>query len=197
MNADHEEMEITLPLLEEIEAQSDLTQRTLAERLNLALGLTNSYLKRCVRKGLVKIEQVPANRYLYYLTPKGFAEKSRLTAKYLKESFHFYRRASDDCFNIFEKCSAKGWNKIVICGVSDLAEIAILQAKRAEVEIIGVYDERHELDSFFDVPLLLLEELPKELVCFIASVERPQQFKKKLLAITKEDRILAPAILKL
>jgi len=28
----------------------------------------------------MKIKQAPANRYVYYLTPKGFAEKSRLTA---------------------------------------------------------------------------------------------------------------------
>lgn len=198
MNADHEEMEITLPILELIEAQSDLTQRSLAKRLNLALGLTNSYLKHCIRKGLVKIEQVPANRYLYYLTPKGFSEKSRLTAKYLTGSFQFYRRASDDCFHIFERCRFLGWSDIVICGVSDLAEIAILQAAKAEVNIVGVYDERHKLNSFFGKPSWqIFEALPKEPVCMITALDYPLCFKKKLLAITTENKIFAPAILRL
>ena len=44
-------------------------------------------------KGLVKMSQVPLNRYAYYLTPQGFAEKSRLTAEYLSVSFNFFRRA--------------------------------------------------------------------------------------------------------
>ena len=198
MNADYEETEITLPILESIEAQSDLTQRSLAKQLNLALGLTNSYLKCCVRKGLIKIEQVPANRYLYYLTPKGFAEKSRLTAKYLKHSFGFYRNASNDCFQVLMQCHQAGWHDVVICGVSDLAEIAILQAARAEVNIIGVYDERHKLDVFFGKPAWqTLTSLPQDPVCMITAVDRPQRFKKKLVTVAAEEKILAPAMLKL
>ena len=122
-NRDREE-NVTLEILEAIEARSDVTQRHLARRTGTALGLTNSYLKRCVRKGLVKIHQAPANRYLYYLTPKGFAEKSRLTAQYLSVSLAFYRKAGDSCHDAFQRCEARGWKRVVLCGVSDLAEIA-------------------------------------------------------------------------
>jgi DNA-binding MarR family transcriptional regulator len=87
MNSKGKENSMTLELLEAIEEKSDVTQRRLARELGVALGLANSYLKRCERKGLVKIHKAPANRYLYYLTPKGFAEKSRLTAEYLSASF--------------------------------------------------------------------------------------------------------------
>ena len=75
MNTKHKQETLTLEILEAIEAQSDVTQRSMAKRMNVALGLANSYLKRCVRKGWVKIHQAPANRYLYYVTPAGFAEK--------------------------------------------------------------------------------------------------------------------------
>ena len=64
------EDKLTLDLLDAIERQDNISQRHLARHMGIALGLTNSYLKRCVRKGLVKIHHVPANRYLYYLTPK-------------------------------------------------------------------------------------------------------------------------------
>jgi len=198
MNADHEEMNITLPILESIEAQSDLTQRRLAKRLDLALGLTNSYLKHCVRKGLVKIEQIPANRYLYYLTPKGFAEKSRLTTKYLKDSFQFYRSARRDCLKVFKKCRSNNWNGIIICGVSDLAEIAIMQAAQVDIAVIGIYDSQHQLDTFFGVSAWNdLRDLPKKPVCMITAVDHPQHFKKELLTITSEERILAPDLLNL
>ena len=70
-----------LEVLDAVHQRSDLSQRHLARQMGVALGLANSYLKRCMRKGLIKISAAPANRYLYYLTPKGFSEKSRLTAR--------------------------------------------------------------------------------------------------------------------
>ena len=76
-NEEHDDR-IVLSLLNSVDdgAQS---QRRIAEELGIALGLVNAYLKRCVKKGLVKVSQAPARRYAYYLTPQGFAEKSRLT----------------------------------------------------------------------------------------------------------------------
>ena len=72
---------VTLNILDTVEQNEHISQRDLSRKLGVALGLANSYLKRCVRKGLIKVQQAPANRYLYYLTPKGFSEKSRLTAQ--------------------------------------------------------------------------------------------------------------------
>jgi hypothetical protein len=80
-----------------------------------------------VRKGLVKIHQAPANRYRHYLTPKGFTEKSPLTARYLSVSFAFYRKAGDSCGDAFKRCQKRGWNRVVLCEVSDLVEIASLR----------------------------------------------------------------------
>ena len=105
---------VTLSILEAIENKNDMTQRHLADNLGVALGLANSYLKRCVKKGLVKIHQAPANRYLYYLTPKGFSEKSRLTTQYLSTSFEFYRRAGDSCKEIFIQCDEDNLKKILL-----------------------------------------------------------------------------------
>src|SRR4051794_31761602 len=76
------ENDIVLGVLDAIERDPTVTQRSVALELGIALGLANGYLKRCVRKGLIKVRQAPARRYAYYLTPKGFAEKSRLTASY-------------------------------------------------------------------------------------------------------------------
>ena len=75
-----EDERIVLNLLNSVDdgAQS---QRRIAEELGIALGLVNAYLKRCIKKGLVKVSQAPARRYAYYLTPEGFAEKSRLTVE--------------------------------------------------------------------------------------------------------------------
>src|SRR5882757_2790655 len=98
-----------------------------------AHGLVNAYLKRCITKGLVKVSGAPARRYAYYLTPHGFAEKSRLTVEYLSESFSFFRLAKADCTQVFDAAKASGFSRLVLAGKSDLAEIAILCAVDAAV----------------------------------------------------------------
>ena len=131
---------VMLGMLSAIERDSRVTQRTLADELQIALGLTNAYLKRCAKKGFVKIRQAPLNRYAYYLTPRGFAEKSRLTAEYLSSSLDFFRQARHDCVATFEACRARGWSRIVLFGGGDLAEIALLSAGEAEIEVTSIVD---------------------------------------------------------
>src|SRR5664279_5082460 len=114
---------IVLGLLESVERDGAQSQRKLASELGIALGLCNAYLKRCVTKGLVKMSAVPTRRYAYYLTPKGFAEKSRLTVDYLSSSFSFFRQARADCSKALDTARARGWQRVALLGVSDLAEI--------------------------------------------------------------------------
>ena len=133
---------IVLSVLTSIERDSTITQRKLASELGIALGLANAYLRRCVRKGLIKMSQVPLNRYAYYLTPQGFAEKSRLTAEYLAVSLDFFRRSRSDCVALFRQCEALGWRRVALYGAGDLAEIAILSASETAIEVICVINSR-------------------------------------------------------
>ena len=97
-----ENTEITLGLLNAVDESSSVTQRAVAKELGIALGLVNTYLKRCVTKGLIKVRQVPANRYAYYLTPKGFSEKARLTGEYLTQGFQLFRLSRSQIVEIMK-----------------------------------------------------------------------------------------------
>lgn len=152
MNARDRESAIVLGMLQAIDARSDVTQRHLADQLGVALGLANSYLKRCVRKGLVKIHQAPANRYLYYLTPEGFVEKTRLTADYLRYSLDFYRRASESIGEAFATCESRNWARLGLYGCSELAEIAAIRASEHQSEILCVVDSEARNETFVGLP---------------------------------------------
>lgn len=197
-NKEYKEEEITLSVLDAIGRKCDISQRHLAQELGVALGLANSYLKRCVRKGLIKINDAPANRYLYYLTPKGFSEKGRLTARYLKNSFSFYREAGDSCRNAYAQCKENGRNRIVLCGISDLAEIAILRSYECEIDIVGLYDPHTEHDRFInnDVyhDLAMLPEHDGYLITDLNATKISYEY-----LITKVDpaRVIVPDVLRL
>jgi DNA-binding MarR family transcriptional regulator len=133
---------IMLGILESVERDGGQSQRHLAAELGVALGLVNAYLKRCVKKGLVKVSEAPARRYAYYLTPHGFSEKSRLTVQYLSHSFGFFRRAKSDCSLLLQAAEQKGIRRILLAGKSDLAEITAICALDHGIEIVAVVDHQ-------------------------------------------------------
>ncbi len=195
-NGNTKEDRLTLELLNAIEQDSDLSQRRLASHMGVALGLANSYLKRCVRKGLVKIHDAPANRYLYYLTPKGFSEKARLTAQYLSSSLVFYREAAESCTAIYAYCQQSHWHRLLLCGLSDLAEIAILRANNSPVEIIGIYDRDCGKEQFFSKPVWreFCESEPFD-ACVLTDLKSPLTTYESLVGAVGAERLLVPEVL--
>ena len=182
-------------MLNAVEENAVLTQRSLARGLGIALGLANAYLKRCVTKGYIKVTQAPANRYAYYLTPKGFAEKSRLTTQYLTNSFDFFRLARNQCDALFAECETQGWVRIALCGAGELAEIAILCADSHAVQLIGLI----AMDGGPGVGKLPLvgdlAALSEPDAVVITDQRTPQRSYDRMVTRLPRDRVLAPRLL--
>jgi DNA-binding MarR family transcriptional regulator len=200
---------VVLSVLTSIERDSAITQRKLAHDLGIAVGLANAYLRRCVRKGLVKMRQVPLNRYAYYLTPQGLAEKSRLTAEYLAVSFDFFRRARADCAALFRQCEARGWRGVALYGAGDLAEIAILSAGETAIEVLCVIDAEWTgrrcggLPVVADIDAALMRSGPRRLDGIIVTDTRaPQANFERLLSVAElsgwaSGSVVAPSLLRI
>ena len=185
--------EITLGVLNAVESNDSVTQRSLAKELGIALGLANAYLKRCAKKGLIKVTQAPANRYLYYLTPQGFGEKSRLTADYLTTSFNFFRSARKQCEELFETCERRQWHRVILYGQSDLAEIATLSAGETSVKIIGVVAPGSNLQTFVGLKVYPnFDAIGPVDAIIITDLSEPQARFDELILHTPPERILAP-----
>ena len=140
----------TLKILEEIERNQSPSQRELARKLNISLGLANSFLKRLAQKGYVKVTTIPKNRIRYILTPKGFAEKTKLTYDYIQFSYRFYRDARGRLRSLFQDFAKRNLNRIVFFGVGDLAEIAYLSLQETPIELIAVIDNKRAGSNLFD-----------------------------------------------
>lgn len=196
MNASDKKDSLTLSILENIENNNDITQRHLADNLGVALGLANSYLKRCVRKGLIKIHHAPANRYLYYLTPKGFVEKSRLTAKYLSFSFDFYRKAGNSFRQVFKYSKQQGWENILFCGISELSEIASLRINEFGLQHVATYQTDSSLDKFLGKPVWNNLEICTDIDAYlITSLDAPGEMYQQIISTIDKKRVLVPEIL--
>jgi DNA-binding MarR family transcriptional regulator len=188
---------IVLELLNSVEQDGARSQRLIAGELGVALGLVNAYLKRCIKKGLVKVQDVPARRYAYYLTPQGFAEKSRLTVQYLSDSFSFFRIAKADCVHAFEVAKANGWTRLALAGKSDLAEIAILCAMEAKVTIAAIVDPRSDATQFVGVNIVksYKDVCDKFDAVVVTDVTGTGQSFDMAVEACGSDRVLVPGLL--
>lgn len=190
------ESEITLGLLNAVHDNSSITQRLVARDLGIALGLANAYLKRCIRKGHIKVKQIPSNRYAYYLTPQGFAEKTRLTADYLTYSFTFFRRARKQCLAALQECEHHNWKRVVLAGTSELSEILTLTAGDTKITIVGIVDKGFKHKRFAGLEVFsCLNEISQIDAVVITDVNNPQDCFDRLLNQWPRDRIIAPPIL--
>jgi DNA-binding MarR family transcriptional regulator len=190
------EQEITLGLLNVIQENSSSTQRSVANELGIALGLVNAYLKRCVKKGWIKVTEAPANRYFYYLTPYGFAEKSKLTREYLSQSFNFFRQSRLQCSNLLAHAAARGWKRLVLYGVGDLAEISTLCAKEFPVKLIAVIDAEAGIRELAGLPVhASLGDVRRVDAVILTDLKDPQGSFDALAAELPPERILVPELL--
>jgi len=142
-----------LKVLEAIAEDQQMTQRGLASRLGIALGLTNLYLKRLVRKGYVKCVNIQSNRVLYLITPKGIAEKSRLAYEFMEYSLLVYREGRKHLKSVLQPYAQHPATRIAIYGTGDAAELAYLCLKELGLEPVVVF-EIDRCGAFLGIPLV-------------------------------------------
>lgn len=169
-----------LEILTAINEGHPLTQRDLARRLGVALGLTNLYLKRLATKGYIKIAEFPKKpaarkRFRYLLTPRGIAEKTRLTYEHMAYALHLYRRARQTLREFLATLGEKGMKRVALYGVGEAAEIAYLTLKEFGLEPVGVFS-REGGGQFLGAPVRPITELePGEFDgLIVATFDRPE-----------------------
>lgn len=179
-------------LMSELEDGEPISQREIAGRLNIALGLVNSYLKKLVQKGFVTVKAMPRNRYAYLLTPKGFAEKSRLAFQHLSNFHKLYQVTRQESLTLFKSLREQGVKKVTFCGLDDLTEIAYLSSQEAGIELEQV------MDTVSGGRFLDLEVVPLAVgityasgPIIVTSLQRADELHQKLRELgVKEEKIL-------
>lgn len=185
----------SLRLMAELEDGRPISQREIAGRLGIALGLVNSYLKSLVARGLVTVKAYPRNRYAYLLTPQGFAEKSQLAYRHLNNFHALYRITRQDSLALFQTLLEQGVARVSFCGLDDLTEIAFLSLREAGLELATVMDEEGG-GNFLGMAVVSLAEgvaRGREPIV-ITSLQRAARLKEALLELgVAEQDMHAPS----
>lgn len=169
--------DITTKLLTKLSDNPETTQRDLATEMGISLGMVVSYLKNCVHKGYIRSKQVAPQRWVYFVTPKGFAEKSNMVAEYLQRSMSFYRDSRMQLDDLFLNCQNKGMKDIAMIGEGEMTEIALLVAKNHNLTLHPTLPKEESLTSFDAV--------------LITDIKNPQGVFDNLTSSITEHKILS------
>jgi hypothetical protein len=143
------------------------------------------------------VRAVPTRRYAYYLTPKGFAEKSRLTVDYFSYSFSFFRQARADCSATLKTAMGRGCRTVALLGISDLAEIAIICAMETGMTVRAVVDPASSETRFVGIPVVLsLESISDHIdAVVVTDLKSAQAVADAAVGALGANRVLVPALL--
>ncbi len=153
-------------ILDQLESQRPVTQRSLASDLGIALGLTNLLMRRLVKKGWVRIKHVSPRRIRYLITPAGIAAKARLTRQYFLSSVTFYRECrehvSDRLAVLSADLQARNGDTdsqgVVFFGTGEVAEVAYVCLQETRLKLLGLVDDSPSR-PFFEYPVHHTAEL--------------------------------------
>ena len=171
-----------LQVLEAIAEDQAITQRALATRLDVAVGLVNLYLKRLIEKGYIKCVNVRPNRLRYLMTPKGIAEKARLTYEFMDYSLRLYRDARERVVEALPSATPSPRICIYIHGGTEAAELTYLALRERGLEPVAILGTSPGTFLGFDVlPVSAHADLGYDVV-IVATLERPNAVQQRLLA---------------
>ena len=177
-----------LNFLSSLEEGKEVTQKNISSHISVSIGFVNALIKKFLKKGIIKVQQVPYKRYVYYLTPEGFSEKSKLVLEYVTDSLSLFRSLRKELNTIF---SYNKKNKFILYGMSEISEIAILSANEVGSEIIGIVEPNFNQKKIFNIPIL--KKIPANLInkkILICCTKDSQKVYFNLLKQIPEDRIV-------
>ena len=130
---------VALQIFDIIERNPKISQKKITMHTGLAAGLVHSLMRKVISRGWVRAKQVSAKRWLYFLTPEGFFEKSRLTMNYFSRTMSTYRMMQKLVRENLELCIANDWLKLIVAGSNELAEICVLNIQASnDFDLVAV-----------------------------------------------------------
>lgn len=122
-------------LLEAISEDETLTQAGLAQRLDMAVGSVNWYIKRLISRGYLKATRMDRTRLRYNLTPEGMRAFTRNATQYMLDSLTVYRDLRQQARKLVSDLEGRGIASIHVSGEDEIADILRLTCIEAGIRV--------------------------------------------------------------
>jgi DNA-binding MarR family transcriptional regulator len=131
-------------LLDLISKNPNITQRTLANHLNVSVSNVNNHIDEYEKKGYLKREYLSSKTVEYLITKKGIERKNLLNFNFLKSSQLILDSAKANIIEFINKLKEKDYKKILFYGAGEVAEIMLHVIRKENpqlIEVAGIIDD--------------------------------------------------------
>ena len=136
-----------LDTLLEIKDNPALSQRSLAHKLNISLGLTNAILQNLIHRGWVKAQKMTGRKILYLITPQGIARVTNLVYDRFRETQNYYQYTKELLTSYLTDLYNQGKRRAVIYGTNQLAEITYLSLLDSPIKLNSILTDDSDSSS--------------------------------------------------
>lgn len=147
-------------LLEHLEQTPNLTNRIASAKLGVSVKLTHAVMRKLLDKGWIHATKRDGRSFFYFLTPKGIAEKARLTYEFLEFTRQFYKQARRLSSEVCQQLALAGVKHVALLGAGDLAEIAYLGICEHHLRLSDVYAIEGTGSLFMGMPVQPADAVP-------------------------------------
>jgi DNA-binding MarR family transcriptional regulator len=110
-------------LLDEIARDSMVTQAGLSERLGIAVGSVNWYIKRLIQRGWIKVSHLDRTRLRYDLTSRGMRVFTQRALAYARDSLKLYGELRLKAKAVVNELKESGVTQVYLAGSDELTDI--------------------------------------------------------------------------
>jgi DNA-binding MarR family transcriptional regulator len=122
-------------LLNEIAQDSLVTQANLSERLGIAVGSVNWYIKRLIARGWVKVSHLDRTRLKYDITPTGMKVFTQRAMLYARDSLKVYGDYRQKAKALVMELKQAGIQQVYLDGEDEMIDILRLTCFEAGLHI--------------------------------------------------------------
>jgi DNA-binding MarR family transcriptional regulator len=152
-------------LMAEISENENITQRELSQNLDISLGSVNILIKKMIKEGLIKMNQVSKRQVFYMLTPAGIMEKAKKTSRYIKVHYNAINQTKEKIKTFIENLD-KEYKRIYVVILEDEMNQVLRTAlneyidkqRDTKIQILDINKETEIEDNKFTALLYLAED---------------------------------------
>ncbi|MHC2995263.1 MAG: winged helix-turn-helix transcriptional regulator [Candidatus Atribacteria bacterium] len=151
-----------LETLLELKQNPSLTQRSLAHRLNISLGLTNAIMQNLIHRGWVKAKRLTGRKILYLITPQGMARATNLIYDRFRETQNYYQYTKELLTSYLIDLYNQGKRRAIIYGTNQLAEITYLSLLDSPLKLHSILCDDPSKKKFLGHQVLTISEFTQK-----------------------------------
>ena len=152
-----------LDALLELEKNPSTNQRSLSQKLNISLGLTNEILQNLIHRGWVKANKLKGRKWLYLITPAGMSKATQFAFQRFQETQKYFWDAENIIISLLERLHHKGKEKIIILGKNQYTKLIILASTDSPIELTMIISDEQSQKNFLGHQVVSIYEFTKKI----------------------------------